>query len=75
MKCKYCGGQTVERVTRYDEDLGYRVVIVNHVPGYECNRCGEISYSGEVEDQLKQIVTEAERTGTDEIVVREWPSR
>lgn len=75
MICRYCKGHTKERLTRYDVDMGYRVVIVKDVPGYECDQCGEISYSGEVEDQLKQIVTEAERTGTDEIVVREWPSR
>lgn len=57
-------------VGKYDVDMGHRVVIVKGVPGFECIRCGEISYSDEVAGKLEEIVRDA--TGTEEIIVAEY---
>ena len=73
MKCRFCGGQTIKRLTRYyDVDMCYCVVIVKNVPGHECKQCGEMTYSEDVMRKVDQIVISALTAGSPEIVTVEY---
>ena len=46
MKCFFCKGDMVNGFTTHVEDLGNCIITIKHVPCFKCNRCGEVSYSG-----------------------------
>ncbi len=71
--CRYCGGHTKRRIIKhYDIDEGCCVVIINNVPGYECKRCREITYSEPVKRKLNQMISAALENVTDEIMSFEY---
>jgi hypothetical protein len=49
-------------------DIGNCVIVVKNVPCLECDQCGEVSYIGEVYEQLERIV-DALRDSTMEVAV------
>ena len=60
MKCLKCGRETFE--SRNSEaielDNGCLLVIRN-IPCYECTECDEILYTGDVVEQMEQIIAAA----------------
>ena len=74
MKCLKCGHEAFE--SRNSEaielDNGCLLVIRN-TPCYKCNVCDEILYTGDVAEQIEQIIAAA-KTLTQELLVVDYHS-
>jgi YgiT-type zinc finger domain-containing protein len=56
-----CGGKLDQRpVTKLQTWKGELVSIVENVPAWVCNQCGERYYDGPVLDQIEEIMRTAE---------------
>lgn len=55
MKCSRCGADMEEGVTTNVVDLENIVIIVRHVPCWQCTECGEELYSWDVTKRLEEI--------------------
>ena len=59
MKCEVCTiGNRVERLVRYNVDLGDKLVLVEKVPAIVCDNCGEVSFSPDVASCIQHTVRE-----------------
>ena len=59
MKCEVCTiGNRVERLVRYNVDLGDKLVLVEKVPAIVCDNCGEVSFSPDVASRIQHTVRE-----------------
>lgn len=56
MICYNCGGDMIETMTTYFEQLESTIVIIKNVPCHKCKQCGEESFSFEVTERLEKII-------------------
>lgn len=57
MKCEVCGiGERQDRLIRYSLLVDDKLVVVEHVPAWVCDHCGETTLSPEVVAQLQETV-------------------
>jgi len=56
MACYFCNGNLTHSVTTHVSDFGKRTIIVRGVPCLKCDQCVEISYEGNVFQQVEAIV-------------------
>lgn len=61
MKCMKCGAETEKGFTTSVTDLNNCLVIVRNVPCYKCSECNEIIYTGDVIQQLEEIIDSAKK--------------
>lgn len=61
MKCMRCGATTERGFTTSVTDLNNCLVIVRNVPCFKCTECNEISYTGDVIQQLEKIIDSARK--------------
>lgn len=61
MKCMRCGATTERGFTTSVTDLNNCLVIVRNVPCFKCTECNEISYTGDVSQQLEKIIDSARK--------------
>ena len=60
MECYYCKGDLKEgKVPYFIKRKGYQLVIEN-VPAYVCQQCGEHLFRGEEVDLIQDIISELE---------------
>lgn len=62
MKCLKCGRKTFEsrNAEAIELDNGCLLVIRN-IPCYKCTECDEILYTGDVVEQIEQIISAAKK--------------
>lgn len=57
MNCPVCkNGQMFPDVSSYFAKIGERYVIIENVPCYKCEQCGEILYSALVMEKIDEIL-------------------
>ena len=69
MICFMCKGTVCEGFSTFTTDMGGSIVIIKNAPSGICNQCGEVSYSAEVAQRLKQIVQSITGSASAEIAV------
>lgn len=71
MKCYKCAAEATEKRTNYIADLGQAIVIIRNVPSFVCPDCGEVMYTAAVAKKLEQLVSYAQ-SSLMEIVVMSY---
>ena len=71
MKCMKCGADAEKDFTTSVTDLNNCLVIVRNVPCFKCSECNEIIYTGDVIQQLEEIINSA-RTLMQEISIIDY---
>ena len=61
MKCMKCGALAQKGITTSVTDLQDCLVIVRNVPCFKCSECNEIIYTGDVIQQLEEIINSAKK--------------
>lgn len=61
MKCMRCGATAYKGLTTSVTDLQGCLVIVRNVPCFKCSECNEIIYTGDVIQQLEEIINSAKK--------------
>lgn len=57
MKCVSCGEENMKADTgAYFADLGNCYVIIENVPCYKCEKCGEVFYTASVAEKIEDIL-------------------
>ena len=56
MKCMKCGATAQKGFTTSVTDLQDCLVIVRNVPCFKCSECNEIIYTGDIIQQLEEII-------------------
>ena len=72
MKCFLCKGDMKESNTTHVADMGNCIIIIKNVPCFECEQCGEVSYSGVVAKKLEEVIKSMSNAIT-EIAVIQYP--
>ncbi len=61
MKCMKCGATAQQGLTTNVTDLQDCLIIVRNVPCFKCLECNEIIYTGDVIQQLEEIIDSAKK--------------
>ncbi len=61
MKCMKCGATAQKGLTTNVTDLQDCLIIVRNVPCFKCLECNEIIYTGDVIQQLEEIIDSAKK--------------
>ncbi len=72
MKCMKCGRETFE--SRNAEAIELEngcLLVIRNIPCYKCKECDEVFYTGDVVEQIEQIITMA-KTLTQELMVVDY---
>ena len=74
MKCMKCGRDTFE--SRNAEAIELEngcLLVIRNIPCYKCRECDDIFYTGDVVQQIEQIIAMA-KTLTQELMVIDYSS-
>ena len=70
MKCARCGREASEsRTTEATELENGGLLVIRHIPCYQCDVCGEIMYSGDVVERMENLTVQAEAFAQEMTVV------
>lgn len=72
MKCMKCGRETFE--SRNAEAIELEngcLLVIRNIPCYKCKECDEVFYTGDVVEQIEQIIAMA-MTLTQELMVVDY---
>lgn len=72
MKCMKCGRETYE--SRNAEAIELEngcLLVIRNIPCYKCKECDEVFYTGDVVEQIEQIIAMA-KTLTQELMVVDY---
>jgi len=58
-RCALCNGKLQESTTEFMARAGGEVVIINNVPAYVCEQCGESYYTAEISRKIDAVMREA----------------
>ena len=58
-RCALCNGKLEESTTEFMARAGGEVVIINNVPAYVCEQCGESYYTAEISRKIDAVMREA----------------
>ena len=62
MKCLKCGRKTFESRTAEAIELDNGcLLVIRNIPCYKCTECDEILYTGDVVEQIEQIISSAKK--------------
>ncbi len=70
MKCLKCGSTAYE--SRNSEAIELEngcLLVIRNIPCYKCTQCDEILYTGDVVEQLEQIIASAKKLAQQLMVV------
>ena len=70
MNCFFCKGTLISGTTSHVSDFGERTIIIKGVPCLKCDQCLEIVYSGDVYEQVEQILTKMKSELTEIAIIR-----
>lgn len=70
MKCFKCKGEMRQGYTTFVTDTDSSCIVVRCVPCLQCERCGEVAYTGEVAENLEKIVKTATQALIEDAVVK-----
>ncbi len=54
--CNVCGGELKRTLTTYTQQYEGRIIVVENVPGWVCDECGETYYEPAVVEQVQQLI-------------------
>jgi len=54
--CSVCGGHEVHKLVTYTQWYEGRLVIIENVPAWVCEQCGEIAYEPDVVDRILNVI-------------------
>jgi YgiT-type zinc finger domain-containing protein len=54
--CAVCGGKLRQRLTTYTQEYDSRLVVVENVPAWVCDQCGETYFDPEVVEQVQALI-------------------
>ncbi|MCL2350330.1 MAG: YgiT-type zinc finger protein [Defluviitaleaceae bacterium] len=74
MTCFFCNGTLEKGTTTHVSDIGERAMIVRGVPCFKCDQCSEISYTGNVYEELEGILDNL-RDSTMEVAIINYPNK
>jgi YgiT-type zinc finger domain-containing protein len=60
-RCALCNGRLEEGTTEFMARAGGEVVIINDVPAFVCEQCGEAYYSVETSRKIDAVMNEAHK--------------
>ncbi|MFQ5680797.1 MAG: YgiT-type zinc finger protein [Candidatus Omnitrophota bacterium] len=60
MQCELCRGRAKEKTVSYSLFYEGHWVIVEHVPAYVCQQCGEKTFAAETTERLQNIFWDKE---------------
>lgn len=69
MTCGLCKGDMKESFTTSVTTFDDCVIIIKHVPCYECTQCGETVYDGETMERIEEIVDALRKVVTEVAIV------
>lgn len=69
MHCFICKGDMKDDITTHVSDLGNCIIIIRNVPCKKCTQCGEIIYTGDIENKIEKIIDTFENALTEIAVV------
>lgn len=70
MKCMKCGLDTYQsRNTEAVELENGCLLVIRNIPCYKCRECDEILYTGDVVQQLEQLIATAKKMAQELMVV------
>ena len=62
MKCLLCKAESMEKsINAYFAQLEHCYVIIENVPCFRCNQCGEVVYSASVIEKIENILDRVQR--------------
>ncbi len=68
--CNVCfGDDKIKTTTTFTVEYKGCIIVVRNVPCLECQKCGEITFTDEVADQLEKIVAAAKTVLQDVSVI------
>lgn len=73
MNCFFCKGEMKQSTTSHFVDLKKCMIVIKHVPCWECKKCGEIFFDDDVVKRLDSIIKKVSELMT-EIAVVEYNS-
>ena len=56
MTCFFCKGTMTESTTTHVVDFGNCVIVIRNVPCLKCTQCGETSYTGDIVQNLENVI-------------------
>ena len=59
--CQYCDGAVEQRTVRARFHYQKQLVFIDHVPAWECTRCGEQYFDAPVYRRLEEIAKNRDR--------------
>lgn len=72
MKCVSCGEKNMKADTSaYFADLGNCYVIIENVPCYKCEKCGEVFYTLSVSEKIEEILERVKKV-TSKILICDY---
>ena len=72
MKCVKCGREAFKSCNAEAIELENGcLLVIRNIPCYKCNECDEIFYTGDVVEQIEQIIAMA-KTLTQELMVVDY---
>lgn len=70
MKCMKCGRDAYQSNTTEAVELGNGcLLVIRNIPCYKCRECDEILYTGDVVQQMEQIIATAKQLAQQLMVV------
>lgn len=55
-KCHVCGGQSIHTNTTYTQWIDGRLIVVENVPAWVCEQCGETVFDPDVVERLQALI-------------------
>jgi YgiT-type zinc finger domain-containing protein len=59
-RCNLCEGKLTQQSVAYTQFFEGHFVIIEYVPAWVCEQCGEIYYDPEVVDRIQQLIWSGE---------------
>lgn len=55
-RCDVCGGQLHHTLTTYTQEYEGRIIVVENVPAWVCDQCGEAYFDPDVVEQVQNLI-------------------
>lgn len=60
-KCYFCGGTIKKKKVRVDYRWGDKLTVLENVPAWVCNQCGEKYFDAEVAKEMERLAKAKEK--------------
>ena len=55
-RCAVCSGQLHHTVTTYTQEYKGQIIVVENVPAWVCDQCGETYFDPDVVEQVQSLI-------------------